>query len=71
MAGKAKEFASNNLKKAAPQKAQQTIQNAQDVKRGVKDAASAVKNFYAGSKVAAAKDAVKAVPIPKVPGKER
>jgi len=48
-----------NQQKNAPQKIQQTVENAQDVKKGVKDAVSAVKNYKTGNWAGAAKDAVK------------
>ena len=48
-----------NQPKSAPQKIQQTAQNVQDIKRGVQDSVSAVKNFKTGNWASAAKDAVK------------
>ena len=49
----------NNNPKSAPQKIQHAAENAQDVKKGVKDAVSAVKNYKTGNWAGAAKDAVK------------
>lgn len=55
-----------NIKQAAKNKASQTAKNmapqeAQQVAQGVKDAASAVKNIYAGNKVQGVKDAFSAL----------